>query len=174
QSRQAQSGVGRNRIHHPCRRRNVQDDGRPRSPSRALSRRTGVSRTSRRRCAAGLFRSAALVDRICQGRPAPRPGGHDRDALADAAGRSGSQRETLPGYEASFGSGIGAPKRTPEEIVERLNKEVNVSVAEPKLNARLADLGGTVLGGSPADFGKLISDETMKWGKVILAANIKP
>ena len=81
--------------------------------------------------------------------------------------------ETLPGYEASAWFGIGAPKRTPEEIVERLNKGVNVSVADPKLKARLADLGGTVLGGSPADFGKLIFDETRKWSNVILAANIK-
>jgi tripartite-type tricarboxylate transporter receptor subunit TctC len=81
--------------------------------------------------------------------------------------------ETLPGYEASAWFGIGAPKRTPEEIVERLNKGVNVSVADPKLKARLADLGGTVFGGSPADFGKLIFDETRKWSNVILAANIK-
>jgi tripartite-type tricarboxylate transporter receptor subunit TctC len=81
--------------------------------------------------------------------------------------------ETLPGYEASAWFGIGAPKRTPEEIVQRLNEGVNVSVADPKLKARLADLGGTVLGGSPADFGKLISDETKKWSNVILAANIK-
>jgi tripartite-type tricarboxylate transporter receptor subunit TctC len=81
--------------------------------------------------------------------------------------------ETLSGYEASAWFGIGAPKRTPEEIVERLNKGVNVSIADPKLKARLADLGGTVLGGSPADFGKLIFDETRKWSNVILAANIK-
>jgi len=81
--------------------------------------------------------------------------------------------ETLPGYEASAWFGIGAPKRTPEEIIERLNKEVNVSVADPKLQARLADLGGMVLGGSPADFAKLISDEVKKWSRVMLAANIK-
>ena len=81
--------------------------------------------------------------------------------------------ETLPGYEASAWFGIGAPKRTPEEIIERLNKEVNVSVADPKLQARLADLGGMVLGGSPADFAKLISDEVKKWSRVIMAANMK-
>ena len=81
--------------------------------------------------------------------------------------------ETLPGYEASAWFGIGAPKRTPEEIIERLNKEVNVSVAEPKLKARFADPGGTVLGGSPADFRELISAETKKWSNVILAANLK-
>src|SRR5215475_3922745 len=81
--------------------------------------------------------------------------------------------ETLPGYEASTWFGIGAPKRIPERIIERLNKEVNVSVADPKLQARLADLGGMVLGGSPADFAKLISDEVKKWSRVMLAANIK-
>jgi tripartite-type tricarboxylate transporter receptor subunit TctC len=82
--------------------------------------------------------------------------------------------DTLPDYEASGWYGIGAPKSTPVELIERLNKEVNISIADPKFKARLANLGGTVLAGSPADFGKLISDETKKWGKVIVAANIKP
>jgi tripartite-type tricarboxylate transporter receptor subunit TctC len=81
--------------------------------------------------------------------------------------------DTLPDYEASAWFGIGAPKSTPAELIERLNKEVNISIADPKLKARLANLGGTVLAGSPADFGKLISDEANKWGKVIVAANIK-
>ncbi|MEH2501477.1 tripartite-type tricarboxylate transporter receptor subunit TctC [Bradyrhizobium sp. AZCC 1578] len=81
--------------------------------------------------------------------------------------------ETLPGYEASSWYGLGCPKRAPEEIIEKLNKEVNVSIADPKLQARLADLGGTALGGSPADFAKLISDEIKKWSWVILAANMK-
>ena len=82
--------------------------------------------------------------------------------------------DTVPGYEASAWFGIGAPKNTPTELIERLNKEVNIIIADPKFKARLANLGGTVLPGSPADFGKLISDETKKWGKVIVAANIKP
>ena len=82
--------------------------------------------------------------------------------------------ETVPGYEASAWFGMGAPKNTPVEIIERLNTEVNASTADPKFQARLANLGGTVLAGSPAAFGKLISDETKKWGKVIVAANIKP
>ena len=81
--------------------------------------------------------------------------------------------DTLPDYEASAWFGIGAPKSTPAELIERLNKEVNISIADPKFKARLANLGGTVLAGSPTDFGKLISDETKKWGKVIVAANIK-
>ena len=79
----------------------------------------------------------------------------------------------VPGYEASAWQGIGAPKNTPAEIVDKLNKEVNAGLADPKMKARLADLGGTVIAGSPADFGKLIADETEKWGKVIRAANIK-
>jgi tripartite-type tricarboxylate transporter receptor subunit TctC len=82
-------------------------------------------------------------------------------------------RDTLPDYEASAWFGIGAPKSTPAELIERLNKEVNISIADPKFKARFANLGGTVLGGSPADFSKLISDEIKKWGKVIVAANIK-
>ena len=82
--------------------------------------------------------------------------------------------ETVPGYEASAWFGMGAPKNTPVEIIERLNTEVNASIADLKFQARLANLGGAVLAGSPADFGKLISDETKKWGKVIVAANIKP
>jgi tripartite-type tricarboxylate transporter receptor subunit TctC len=82
--------------------------------------------------------------------------------------------EFLPGYEASQWYGIGAPKNTPAEIVDRLNKEINAALADPKIKARLADLGGTPLVGSPADFGKLIAEETEKWGKVIRAANIKP
>ena len=81
--------------------------------------------------------------------------------------------ETVPGYEASAWFGMGAPKNTPVEIIERLNTEVNASIADPKFQARLANLGGAVLAGSPADFGKLIADETEKWGKVIRATNIK-
>ena len=75
--------------------------------------------------------------------------------------------EFVPGYEASAWFGVGAPKNTPAEIVDRLNKEINAGLADPKMKARLAELGGTVLAGSPADFGKLIADETEKWGKVI-------
>ena len=81
--------------------------------------------------------------------------------------------EYLPGYEVSAWFGIGAPRNTPTDIIEKLNKEINAALADPKLKARLADLGGSVLPGSPADFGKLIADETEKWGKVIRALNIK-
>jgi tripartite-type tricarboxylate transporter receptor subunit TctC len=81
--------------------------------------------------------------------------------------------EFVPGYEASFWYGIGAPRNTPAEIVAKLNTEVNAALADPKLKARLADVGGTVLAGSSADFGKLIADETEKWAKVIKFAGIK-
>jgi tripartite-type tricarboxylate transporter receptor subunit TctC len=82
--------------------------------------------------------------------------------------------EFVPGYEASTWYGVGAPKATPAEIVDKLNKEVNAALDDPKMKARLADLGGTPLPGSPVQFGKLIAEETEKWGKVIRAANIKP
>jgi tripartite-type tricarboxylate transporter receptor subunit TctC len=81
--------------------------------------------------------------------------------------------EFLPGYEASQWYGVGAPKNTPADIVDRLNNEINATLADPKIKARLVDLGGTTLPGSPADFGKLITEETEKWGKVIRAAGIK-
>jgi len=81
--------------------------------------------------------------------------------------------EFVPGYEASSIFGFGAPKNTPAEIVDKLNKEINAVLADPEIKARVADLDGTVLVGSPADFGKLIAEETEKWGKVIRAANIK-
>jgi tripartite-type tricarboxylate transporter receptor subunit TctC len=80
----------------------------------------------------------------------------------------------VPGYEASAVFGLGAPKKTPDEIIDKLNKEINAGLADPKLKARLVDLGGTVLVGSPADFGKLVTDDTEKWGKVIKFADIKP
>jgi tripartite-type tricarboxylate transporter receptor subunit TctC len=80
----------------------------------------------------------------------------------------------LPGYEASDWYGICAPKGTPAEIIGKLNAEINAGLADPKLNARLADLGGTPLPGSPTKFGKLIADETEKWGKVVRAAHMKP
>jgi tripartite-type tricarboxylate transporter receptor subunit TctC len=81
--------------------------------------------------------------------------------------------EFVPGYEASIWFGIGAPKATPAEIVDKLNKEINAGLADLRMKARLADSGGTPLVGSPADFGKLIADETEKWGKVVKFVGIK-
>jgi tripartite-type tricarboxylate transporter receptor subunit TctC len=82
--------------------------------------------------------------------------------------------EFVPGYEASGWLGISAPKATPAETVDQLNKAVNAGLVDPKIQAQLADLGTPALAGSPADFGKLIAVETEKWAKVIRAANIKP
>ena len=79
----------------------------------------------------------------------------------------------VPGYEASTWYGVGAPKGTPAEVIDKLNRETNEILADPKAKARLADLGGTTLVGSPADFGKLIAEETEKWGNVIRVLNIK-
>jgi tripartite-type tricarboxylate transporter receptor subunit TctC len=82
--------------------------------------------------------------------------------------------EFVPGYEASSTFGIVAPRDTPGEVIGVLNKEINAALADPRISARLAQLGGMVLGGSPAAYGKLLNDETEKWGQVIRAANLKP
>ena len=92
------------------------------------------------------------------------------DALPDLP----TVAEFVPGYEASNWWGIGAPKSTPAEIVDKLNGEINAALADPRMKARLAELGGTMLVGPPADFGKLIADETEKWAKVVKFAGIKP
>ncbi len=81
--------------------------------------------------------------------------------------------EFVQGYEASSWYGVGVPKGTPTDIIDKLNREINAGLADPKIKARLADLGGTVFSGSSADFGKFIADETEKWAMVIRAANIK-
>jgi tripartite-type tricarboxylate transporter receptor subunit TctC len=91
------------------------------------------------------------------------------DALPDVP----TMGDFLPGFEASSWYGVGAPRTMPAETVEKLNKEINSGLADPRMKARLADFGGTPLVGLPADFGKLIAEETEKWGKVIRAVNIK-
>jgi len=91
------------------------------------------------------------------------------DALPDIP----TMADFIPGFHAIGWIGVGAPKKTPVEIIDKLNKEINAGLADPKINARIADLGGTRLVLSPAAFGKLITDEVEKWGKVIRAANIK-
>ena len=82
--------------------------------------------------------------------------------------------EWVPGYEASAWFGVGVPRGTPAEIVDKLNQEINAAFADPKMKARLADLGGMVLAGPPAEFGKLIAEETEKWAKVIKFSGAKP
>jgi tripartite-type tricarboxylate transporter receptor subunit TctC len=80
--------------------------------------------------------------------------------------------ETVPGYEASAFYGMGVPKGTPPEIVDRLNQEINAGLADPKIKARLAELGGMLIPGTPAEFGKLVADETEKWAKVIKSGGV--
>ena len=92
------------------------------------------------------------------------------DALPDLP----TVADFVPGYEASSLYGIGVPRGTPAEVIERLNREVNAALADPKMKERFVDLGGTPFGGSPADFGKLLADETEKWAKVVKFAGIKP
>jgi len=92
------------------------------------------------------------------------------DALPDLP----TVAEFVPGYEAYIWHGIGAPKDTPGDIIAKLNTEINAVLADPTLKARFTDLGGAAIGGSPADFSKLIAAEIVKWGKVVRAANIKP
>jgi tripartite-type tricarboxylate transporter receptor subunit TctC len=91
------------------------------------------------------------------------------DVLADIP----TVGDFVPGYEASAFWGVGAPRNTPADIIDKLNREINAGLSDPKLSTRLAEGGGTVLAGSPADFGKLVADETEKWAKVIKFANIK-
>jgi tripartite-type tricarboxylate transporter receptor subunit TctC len=109
---------------------------------------------------------------------------HIRTGRLRALGTASAQRlaelpdipainEFLPGYEANTWFGVGAPKATPTPIIEKLNQAINTAIADPVLVARFAAVGGILFGGTPAEFGKLIADETEKWGKVIRAANIR-
>jgi tripartite-type tricarboxylate transporter receptor subunit TctC len=82
--------------------------------------------------------------------------------------------EFLPGFEATIWNGLNAPRNTPAEIVNKLNREINAGLADPKLNARLAELGATALPGSPADYARLVVDETEKWGKVVKLSGARP
>ena len=81
--------------------------------------------------------------------------------------------EFMPSYEAAGWNGFGVPKNTPAEIIDKLNREINAGLGDPKIKARLAELGSSILGGSPSDFGKLITEETEKWGKVVKFAGLK-
>ena len=94
-------------------------------------------------------------------------------ARADALPEVPPLVDFVPGYEASQWYGIGAPKSTPAAIVDKLNQEINAALVDAKMKARLADLGGTVLPGAPADFGKLIAEEIEKWGKVVKFSGLK-
>jgi tripartite-type tricarboxylate transporter receptor subunit TctC len=95
------------------------------------------------------------------------------ERLLDALPDIPAVAEFVPGYEASGWFGVGAPRNTPVEIIDKLNKEIDAGVADPKMKARLADLGGIALTGSPSDFDKLIVEETEKWGKVVKLSGAK-
>jgi tripartite-type tricarboxylate transporter receptor subunit TctC len=116
--------------------------------------------------------TASAVEHIRSGRL--RPLGVTTATKADALPEVPVIGDTVPGYELSNWFGFGMPRSTPADVVTAFNKGVNEAIADPKLKVRLAELGGILMPGSPADFGKLIAEETEKWGKVIRAANIKP
>jgi tripartite-type tricarboxylate transporter receptor subunit TctC len=115
---------------------------------------------------------AATIGYITAGRL--RPLAVTAMARSDALPDIPTIGEFVPGYEVSHWVGLGAPKNTPAAVIDTVNREINAGLADSKLKARFADLGGTALSGSPAEFTKMIADETEKWGKVIRAANIKP
>ena len=115
---------------------------------------------------------ASAVEHIRAGRL--RPLGVTTATKADALPEVPVIADAVPGYEVSNWFGFGMPRNTPADVVMTFNKAVNQAIADPKLKARLAELGGILMPGSPADFGKLIAEETEKWGKVIRSANIKP
>ena len=95
-------------------------------------------------------------------------------ARAEALPDVPSVADVVPGFDASVWFGVGVPTNTPAEIIERLNKEINAGLADPRLKARFAELGSTVFPGSPAEFGRFIADETEKWGKVVKFSGAKP
>jgi tripartite-type tricarboxylate transporter receptor subunit TctC len=115
--------------------------------------------------------SSAVARRPHQGRQAAAVTTATRsEALPDLP----TVGDFLPGYETSAWFGIGAPRDTPAGIIDKLNKEINAGLADPRIKARFADLAATVFMGSPTDFAKFIADDTEKWAKVIRTANIKP
>jgi hypothetical protein len=155
-------------------------------PVAAVARLAGASQSLRLDRPAMGGRRAAHP--IMTPRARPRPSGEARHETLSApptstAGTTATRSEALPdipavgdfvpGYEATEWAGVGVPKNTPGEIINKLNKEINAGLADPKMKARLADLGGTVLPGSPADFGRFIAAETEKWGKVTAAAPLR-
>jgi tripartite-type tricarboxylate transporter receptor subunit TctC len=119
----------------------------------------------------GFATMTASIGQIRSGRL--RPLAVTTVARSDALPGIPSVSEFVPGYEASSWFGIAAPKATPAPIIEALNRETDLGLADPTIKARIADMGGMLLTGSPADFGKLIADETEKWGKIIREAGIK-
>ena len=108
-----------------------------------------------------------------QGRQAARAGGHLGDARTTRCPDVPTVSQFVPGYEATSVYGIGAPRGTPTEIVERLNREINAGLADPKIRARLAELGSSAFATSPAEYAKFIADETERLGKVVKFSGAK-
>ncbi len=142
------------------------------SAARAVPRRRAGDGRSHRWSRPGRVRDHDGVDRLYPRRPAAAAGGDHAATLRCVAGCP-DRRQFVPGFEASSWFGVAAPKGTPDAIIESLNREINAGLADATIKARLADMGGMELAGSPADFGKLIAAETDKWGKVIREAGIK-
>src|SRR5262249_54792708 len=172
QSRQAQHGIGWRRKLGPCNRRVVQDDDRRRHDSRSVSWRGTRNDRPAWRTGSSLLYPHDIINRVHQSWQAAGARRDHRDALGRAAGHP-DVGDFVPGYEASAWFGVGAPRNTPAEIIDKLNKEINAGLSDPALRRRLAEEGGTVFAGSPADFGKFIADETEKWGKVVKFVGIK-
>src|SRR5262249_15362076 len=139
---------------------------------RPISGRGSRDHRPARRPSAGDFQSFTGVDRTHQSRQTSPAGRDYRDPFGGVAGYS--DRGGLPaGLRSERLARDRAPRNTPAEIIDKLNKEIGVGLADPKINAQIAELGGTVLAGSPADFGKRVSDDVEKWAKVIKFAHIK-
>jgi tripartite-type tricarboxylate transporter receptor subunit TctC len=119
-----------------------------------------------------MFAGSTALEHIRAGKL--RPLAVTTSARWDALAGVPTVGDFVPGYEASGWQALGAPKKTPVEVIDRLNREVNAGLADPKLRARYTELGVTLLPGSPADFAKLIAEDIEKWGKVIRAGNIRP
>src|SRR5215469_5894073 len=151
--------------------RNREPTGRRHGP-RPIPGRGSRDHRPARRPSAGDFQSFTGVDRTHQSRETSPAGRDHRDPFGGVA-RYSDRGDFLPGYEASGWQGIGAPRNTPAEIIDKLNKEIGFGLADPKIKARIAELGGTVPAGSPADFGKRVSEDVEKWAKVIKFAHIK-
>src|SRR5262249_45875308 len=170
QSGQDQHGIVRQRVRVPCLRRTVQDHDRHQPSPRSVSRRLRFP--SAQRTGAGRFWHHIFENSFNQGRPAARAGGDNCDR-SDVLPDIPTLAEFVPGYEASQWYGVGAPKDTPAEVIDKLNMEINAVVADPLIKARLAGVGVDPMSMTSAAFGKFIAEETEKWGNVIRALNIK-
>src|SRR6516164_2897615 len=130
--------------------------------------------TLRRGSLAHGFRSASVKHLSSRAGPGQQPTSAPSRSHTRFLTATRTAGDFVSGYDANYWIGLGAPKKTPGEIVTRLNKEINAALATPDMQSRFAQQGGIVAGGSPSDFEKFISDETQKWSKVIKTANIKP